>query len=102
MADFKVIKQENREGQNHQMNSPVSVLRERGRTELPLLLYSHKYIHSGSQQRTDQRVLTLKFLALNKTDFSPVKNTSQNFFDFFYLYSMQRFSVDATIFSKKF
>ena len=40
--------------------------------------------HSRSQQRTHQRVLvlTLKFLALKKTGFSPVKNTSQDFFDF--------------------
>ena len=35
--------------------------------------------HSRSQQRTDHRVLllTLKFAALKKTGFSPVKNTSQ-------------------------
>ena len=41
--------------------------------------------HSRSQQRTDQRVLvhTLKFLALKKTGFSPVKSTSQKVFDFF-------------------
>jgi hypothetical protein len=59
--------------------------------------------HSRSQQRTDQRVLvlTLKFLALKKTGFSPVKNTSKNVLDFFYLYSMQLFSAEATIFSKK-
>jgi hypothetical protein len=56
--------------------------------------------HSRGKQRTEQRVLvlTLKFLALKKTVFSPVKKTSQ----FFYLYSMQLFSADATIFSKKF
>jgi hypothetical protein len=52
--------------------------------------------HSRSQQRTDQRVLvlTLNFLALKKTVFPPVKNTS--------LFSLQLFSADATIFSKKF
>ena len=49
------------------------------------LLSSLELGHSRSQQRTDQRVLviTLKFLALKKTAFSPVKNTFQNFFDFF-------------------
>ena len=42
------------------------------------------FSHSGSKQRTDQRVLvlTLKFLALKITSFSLVKNSSQNFFDF--------------------
>jgi hypothetical protein len=41
--------------------------------------------HSRSRQRTDQRVLvlTLKFLALTKSGFSPVKNTSKIFFDFY-------------------
>ena len=34
--------------------------------------------------------------------FSPIKNTSQIFFDFFYLYSMQLFRANPTIFSKKF
>ena len=59
--------------------------------------YIRGFIHSRSKQRTNQRVLvlTLKFLALQKIGFSPVKKTSQNFFDFclplFY----------ATIFSKK-
>ena len=40
--------------------------------------------HSRSKQRTDQRVLvlTLKFLALKKICFNPVKNTSKIFFDF--------------------
>ena len=41
--------------------------------------------HSRSKQRTDDQrvlVLTLKFLALKKTGFAPVKNTSQIFFDF--------------------
>ena len=40
--------------------------------------------HSRSKQRTDQRVLvlTLKFLALTKSGFSPIKNTSKNYFDF--------------------
>ena len=42
-------------------------------------------VHSRSKQRTDQRVvvLTLKFLALKKTGFPPVKNTSQICFDFY-------------------
>ena len=55
--------------------------------------------HSRSKQRTDQRVLllTLKFLALKKTVFYPVKNTSQNFFDFYLPYSMQLFSADPKI-----
>ena len=43
----------------------------------------------------------LKFLAL-KNGFSLVKNTSQNLFDFVYLYFMQIFSADAMVFSKKF
>ena len=60
--------------------------------------------HSRSKLRTDQRVLvlTLKFLALKKLVFPPVKNTSQIFFDLFYLYSMQLFSADPKIFSKNF
>ena len=37
-----------------------------------------------------------------KTGFSPIKNTLQFFFDFFYLYSMQLLSADHTIFSKNF
>jgi hypothetical protein len=53
-------------------------------------------IHSRSQQRTDHRVLVL---TLKKK--SHVKTTSQIFFEFFYLFSMQLFSADATIFSKK-
>ena len=58
------------------------------------------YLHSRSQQRTDQSdlVLTLKFLALKKPGFSPVKNTSQNVLPLFF---MQLFSADATISSKK-
>ena len=46
-----------------------------------IVTYVHN--HSRSQQRTDQRVLvlTLNFLAL-KNCFSPVKSTSQSFFDF--------------------
>ena len=43
-------------------------------------------------------VATVKFLALKNTDFSPMKNTSQNF----HLYSMQPLSADLTICSKKF
>ena len=43
-------------------------------------------------------VATVKFLALKKYGFFPMKNTSQNF----HLYSMQPFSTDLTICSKKF
>ena len=43
-------------------------------------------------------VATVKFLALKNADFSPMKNTSQNF----HLYSMQPLSADLTICSKKF
>jgi hypothetical protein len=52
----------------------------------------------------DQRVLvlTLKLLALKKPVFSPVKNPSHFFLTFVYLYSMQLFSADPTIFSKNF
>ena len=52
---------------------------------------------------TDQRVLVLvlKFLVLKKTRFFPVKNISQICFDFSFLYSMQLFSADTTLFSKK-
>ena len=58
--------------------------------------------HSRSQQRSNQRILllTLKFLALKKTCFSPRKNTSRNFLTFLNLYSMQLFSADATNFLK--
>jgi hypothetical protein len=49
----------------------------------------------------DLHVFTLKFLAIKKTGFSPIKNTFQFFFDFVYLYSMQLFSADPKIFSKK-
>ena len=56
--------------------------------------------HIRSKQRTYQRVLvlTLKLLALKKTGFSPVKKIVLTFV---YLYSMQLFSSDPTIFSKK-
>ena len=59
--------------------------------------------HSRSKQRTDQRVLVLilKFLALKKR-FSPRKKILPKFFlTFVYLYSMQLFSADPKIFSKK-
>jgi hypothetical protein len=58
---------------------PSSVLQRMKDLEGPMT-----WMHIRSKQRTDQRVLvlTLKFLALKKTGFSPVKNTSQNFFDF--------------------
>ena len=45
----------------------------------------------------DLYVFTLKFLVLKKTGFSPMRNTFQ-----IYLYSMQLFSADPKIFSKKF
>ena len=52
-----------------------------------------------TDKRTD--VFTLKFLAPQKTGFSHIKSTFQNFLTFVYLYSMQLFSADPTIFSKK-
>ena len=60
-------------------------------------------IHSRSKQRTDQRVLvlTLKFLAPKELAFSPEKNASQIVLTFIYLYSIQPFSADPTIFSKR-
>ena len=59
--------------------------------------------HSRSKQRTDQRVLvfTLKFLALKKLVFPRTKFFPNFFLTFVYLYSMQLFSADPTIFSKK-
>ena len=51
--------------------------------------------------RPDLHVITLKFLALKKLVFPPIKNTFQIFFDFFYLYSMQLFSADPKIYFKK-
>ena len=63
-----------------------------------IIKFSCPFEHSRSKQRTDQRVLvlTIKFLALKKTGFSLIKNTS-NFFCFVYLYSMQLSSADPTI-----
>ena len=48
----------------------------------------------------DLYVLTVGFLALKKTGFSEEKNSSQKKKFFFYLFSMQLFSADATMFSK--
>ena len=49
----------------------------------------------------DLHVFTLKFLALKKPVFSRIKNTYHVFLTFVYLYSMQLFSADPKIFSKK-
>ena len=49
----------------------------------------------------DLHVFTLKFLALKKPGFSPIKNTFQFFLTFVYPYSMQLFSADPKIFSNK-
>ena len=60
--------------------------------------------HSRSKQRTDQMVLvlTLKFLALKKPGFSPRnKYFPKIFLTCVYLCSMQLFSADPTMFSKK-
>jgi hypothetical protein len=60
--------------------------------------------HSRTQQRTDQRVLVCTYIEIfgpKKTGFSPVKILPKIFLHFFYLYSMQLFSADNTIFSKK-
>jgi hypothetical protein len=46
-------------------------------------------------------LITVLFLALKKTGFSKKKNSSQKKIFFFYLFSMQLFSADATMFSKK-
>ena len=48
----------------------------------------------------DLHVFTLKFLALEKTGYSPIKNTFPVFKKIVYLYSMQLFSADPKIFSK--
>ena len=60
-------------------------------------------VQCRSQQRTDQRVLvlTMKFLALKNLVFHCKKYFPKFFWFFFYLYSMELFSVDAIIFSKK-
>ena len=50
----------------------------------------------------DLHVFTLKFLALKKPGFSPIKYFSNILMTFVYLYSMQLFSSDPQIFSKKF
>ena len=52
---------------------------------------------------TDQRSLSTytQIFSPKKTFFSPLKNTSQNFLTFVYLYSMQLFIADPTPFSKK-
>ena len=57
---------------------------------------------SRSQQRTDLRVLvlTLKYLAPQKTGYSPVKSTSLNCFDFF-LRLFYNFSVGTLQYFQK-
>ena len=50
----------------------------------------------------DLYVLTVAFLALKKPGFSEKKNSSQKKIIFFYLFSMQLFSADATMFSNFF
>ena len=73
-----------------------------GRTTLVVCGVSAiRILHSRSQQRSDQRVSTLTFLALKKPVFFPRKKYFPNFFHFFHLYSMQLFRADPTIFSKK-
>ena len=47
-------------------------------------------------------LITVLFLALKKTGFSKKKKFSQKKNIFFYLFSMQLFSADATMFSKFF
>ena len=49
----------------------------------------------------DLQVFTLKSLVLKNLVFPPLKNTFQIFLTFVYLYSMQLFSADPKIFSKK-
>ena len=62
-----------------------------------------KTYHSRSKQRTDQGVLvfTLNFLALKKLVFPQYKILPKIFLTLVYLYPMQLFSADPTIFSKK-
>ena len=57
----------------------------------------------NSQQKSvpDLHVVTVAFLALKKMVFLK-KNNSSTIFFFFYLFSMQLFSADATMFSKNF
>ena len=50
----------------------------------------------------DLHVFTLKFSALEKTGFPPLKILPKMFLTFLYLYSMQLVSADPKIFSKKF
>ena len=50
----------------------------------------------------DLYVLTVVFLALKKTGFSKKKILPKKKKFFFYLFSMQLFSADATMFSKNF
>ena len=66
-------------------------------------------ILKAEQYRTENTVGANKGLStyieicsLKKAGFSTVKNTSQFFFYFFYLFTMQLFSADPTIFSKQF
>ena len=71
------------------------------------VMFQFSAVFKGAQIREqmsgpDLHAYTLKFWAIKKTGFSPINNTFQNFLTFVYLYSMQLFSADPTIFSKKF
>ena len=57
--------------------------------------------HSRSKQSTDQRVLVSNSLPLKNCCFPRKKKLPKIFLTFVYLYSMQLFSADPTIFSKK-
>ena len=72
--------------------------------------YIYRLFVLSNNQRPYQRRLNRAFcvlqtyfrirLALKKTGFSPEKNSSQKNKYIFYLFSMQLFSADATMFSK--
>ena len=72
------------------------------RWENKILINLMGLCHSRSKQRTDQGVLvlTLKFLALKKLGFLPLKILPKIFLTFVYFPFMQLFSADPTIFSK--
>ena len=57
----------------------------------------------NSQQKSvpDLHVVTVAFLALKKMVFLKKKILPKKKLNFFYLFSMQLFSADATMFSKK-
>ena len=50
----------------------------------------------------DLNVLKVAFLVLKNYDFSEKKEFQKKYIFFFYLFSMQLFSADAMVFSKKF